>query len=418
MDPSHYSNRPANSNTPPLSAVESFGTLQYGDGSGTPVKVDISGSIDKGFFQSDGEWTCYRRNYFNCICSYTLNPHYPNVGIQFIPSDTNHPGPPLQVYGFSMSISAVVADNDQHKIELIQHTPKRDKGPIANPDKVMLGPKQGSGPHHPLSMYNDSSGVGATRGMFADSYVSQSGAQAVPTEHTFERIQFKQATQNNGKRRAAQQYYHLVVELWADTGNHSADQFIKVAVRKSAKMIVRGRSPGHYQNDRRGSSSGPGGSAGIGGYQGMSMGDFAPGGMLGGGGGYAGGYDTRGHVYGVRQHDIPTETAIPTEDEKAMEAAKGYQYYPGSAYDGQPDRVNMYSHHNHRSAPEPAVLPHMATGMDIDIKINHEDEAPRLFHTPPLINDRRPCGSFQSKGNTNGYYPTILSPSGLNITTT
>ena len=86
---------------------------------------------------------------------------------------------------------------------------------------------------------------------------------AFQTEHTFERIQFKQATANNGKRRAAQQYYHVVVELFVDLGTQIPEQFAKVAYRKSAKMIVRGRSPGHYQTERRGStSSGPGGSAG------------------------------------------------------------------------------------------------------------------------------------------------------------
>lgn len=418
MDANHYTNRPSNSNTPPLSPIETMGTLHYSENPQAPMKVDISGSIDKGFFQSDNEWTCYRRNYFNCICSFTLNPHYPNVPIQFVSSDTSHPTQTLQVYGFAMCISAVIADNDQHNIELIQHTPKRDKGPIANPDKVVLASKQGSGPHHPLSMYNDSSGVGATRGMYTDgNYSSQSGAPATATEHTFERIQFKQATQNNGKRRAAQQYYHLLVELWGDTGNQTAEQFVKIAHRKSAKMIVRGRSPGHYQTDRRGShSSGPGGGSTGMGYSGMGgMGDFTPGGMLGGGGGYGGGYDTRGGMYGVRQHGLPAEAPVSTEDEKTLEDTKGYQYFPGTVYDNGADRVDMYTN---RGGSEASVVPHMATGMDIGGKMNPGDGLPRFFHPPPLASDRRSFGPFQGKPSSNGYYPTVMSPPGTNITMT
>lgn len=78
--------------------------------------------------------------------------------------------------------------------------------------------------------------------------------EAPQTEHTFERIQFKQATANNGKRRAAQQYYRLVIELHAhvgELGRRVADQWLKAAHRKSARLVVRGRSPEHYQAERR-----------------------------------------------------------------------------------------------------------------------------------------------------------------------
>src|SRR5262249_47401556 len=143
--------------------------------------------------------------------------------------------------------------------------------PIVKPEKMRLSPKpsqQSSG--HPVGMYPSDSGVsGAPRGVYEQGYGGSQGSTP-PTEHTFERIQFKQATANNGKRRAAQQYYHLLIELWADVGTHQSPQWVKVAQRKSAKMIVRGRSPGHYQTDRRGStSSGPGGSGGgLAGYPG------------------------------------------------------------------------------------------------------------------------------------------------------
>lgn len=96
----------------------------------------------------------------------------------------------------------------------------------------------------------------------------------------FDRIQFKSATANNGKRRAAQQYYHLIVELYADMGQNSStnaggvtsapsqDNWVKIAYRISAPMVVRGRSPGHYAEGRNTSSTSSPGGGGSGGGNG------------------------------------------------------------------------------------------------------------------------------------------------------
>ncbi|KAJ2432622.1 hypothetical protein GGF42_009548, partial [Coemansia sp. RSA 2424] len=51
------------------------------------------------------------------------------------------------------------------------------------------------------------------------------------------------ATANNGKRRAAQQYYVLTVDLLADC---DGGERCVVASAASAPIVVRGRSPGHY----------------------------------------------------------------------------------------------------------------------------------------------------------------------------
>jgi meiosis-specific transcription factor NDT80 len=73
----------------------------------------------------------------------------------------------------------------------------------------------------------------------------------------FERIQFQKATANNGKRRAQQQYYNLVVELYAEIASSVPGemQWIQIARRQSHPMVVRGRSPGHYKDGRRGSTA-------------------------------------------------------------------------------------------------------------------------------------------------------------------
>jgi meiosis-specific transcription factor NDT80 len=427
--------------------MTSLGRLSYGDASNTPIKVDISGIIDKGFFIAESEWTCYRRNYFSCVCSFSLTPMMHNTPIHFHPTGSTQA---YNVYGFAMCISAVVSDNDSHTIDLVQHTPKRDKGPIAKPEKVRLSPKPPQASHHPLS--NLYAGPDGTLG--SSRYEQQGFGQptqqgSAPTEHTFERIQFKQATANNGKRRAAQQYYHLIVELWADVGQQGgSEQWVKVAYRKSAKMIVRGRSPGHYQSERRGStSSGPGGSGGgsIGGG-GYSSGVLGPSdysgssSMLGGGGGYGQHYDVRHSSYGGggaggtrHHHELAMEPMISAEEVKAITDTKGYQYYPATIYEGeqQDTRQQHHHHHHHHSQPQQhqqqvELFSHsgrhdsesgssnsMSTTFDptkgVKSEMENNNGLPSLFyHSGPYYGQR--CGRFEGKTSSTGQYPTLLQP--------
>jgi meiosis-specific transcription factor NDT80 len=438
---------------PPLGSMTSLGHLSYGDSSQTPIKMDINGVIDKGFFVAENEWTCYRRNYFSCVCSFSLTPMLHNSPIHFLPTGSAQA---YNVYGFAMCISAVVSDNDSHTIELVQHTPKRDKGPIAKPEKVRLTPKPPQASHHPLtSLYAGPDGsLGSSRYDQGGGGVGfgQAPQSSVPNEHTFERIQFKQATANNGKRRAAQQYYHLIVELWADVGQQQgcSEPWVKVAYRKSAKMIVRGRSPGHYQSERRGStSSGPGGSGGSnmggggsGGYSSMlgPGGEYSTGPSMMGGGGYgAPHYDTRsgGGYGGTRHHhELTMEPMISAEEVKAITDTKGYQYYPATIYEGEQDprhhqQVELFSHahtttaaarhhsHNHHHQQHHDVSESgggttnaMSAAFD-PTKVKSEMEnggLPSLFYhsASPYYAPR--CGRFEGKNTSNGQYPTLIPP--------
>ncbi|KAK4218564.1 female sexual development-1 protein [Rhypophila decipiens] len=424
-----YGGPKSQQNIPPLNSMTSLGILSLNDPSGTIIKADINGVIDKGFFLAEDHWTCYRRNYFSCVCSFSLNPSpsaFPNAQLQFM--QTGHQQA-LPVYGFAMSISAVVADSDNQAIELVQHTPKRDKGPVAKPEKVRLSPKAPQPSHHPLnnSMYG---APDPNVGMPRDNYPPYGAPQnSAPTEHTFERIQFKQATANNGKRRAAQQYYHLLVELWADCGGQNGgDQYVKIAFRKSAKMIVRGRSPGHYQTERRGStSSGPGGSGGgsiSGGYnQGMiGSGDYGPGSSMMTPG-YPNTYDPRPGGYGGGRHhghDLGIDQMISPEDEKVLSAStKGYQYYPTPLYesDHQDHRhhpVELYS--TGRSEAESNHTPALGNSFDPTKVKPESDPLPSLFYPSPSFFTAR-CGRFEGKPTSNGYYPTSIPPtSTMNMT--
>ncbi|KAF2964901.1 hypothetical protein GQX73_g8677 [Xylaria multiplex] len=419
MEGSHpYGKNPVG-NTPPLSTLVVHGQLVYSDattpGSSTHIKVDIHGVIDKGFFLSDGEWTCYRRNYFSCICSFGLTPHFPNATMQYFPTGSTTS---YQVLGFAMSISAVVSDSDSQSIDLVQHTPKRDKGPTAKPEKVRMLPKPHQQASNPLGLYSDHHAMaGGSRAIYESGY-GQSGQGPYATEHTFERIQFKQATANNGKRRAAQQYYHLVIELYADVGTQNpGEQFIKVAERKSAKMIVRGRSPGHYQTERRGStSSGPGGSSGMGSYPGSQVlgGDYTTGNSSLLPGPYSGTYEARSGHYGTSRHPDFMEPMIPAEEAKAIEMTKEYQYYPSTIYEGVEARhgIEMFSHRHEQDT----IMTATNSAVDSAIsKVKHEydNTLPSIVYQPgPAAFYPRSCTRFEGRATSTGYYPTPLPQSG------
>lgn len=180
-------------------------------------QVQLHAKMDRGFFRADQDWACYRRNYFQVSSTFDIHGidyllHCPEVPCLLQKSAQEI----LQVEYFSIGISACVSGNADKKIELVQHTPKRDKGPQMVPKPL---PVRAGGNLH-LASFGSS-----------------------PSIVTFERMQFKTATANNGKRRAAQQYYEVVIDLFANTAQ---GETIRVATCHSAPLVVRGRSPGHY----------------------------------------------------------------------------------------------------------------------------------------------------------------------------
>lgn len=230
------------------------------------IKPEIQAKIHKGFFQVDEKWTCYRRNYFSVSCSFSLHP-FTNSPV-FVKLPDQHGTE--RIRSFSMSIAAIVNAHHGENRELVQHTPKRDKQSERKPGRVALQPSQppplvlghGSSSNNQLGL-----SLGSQTGMDYNSYTNTPQPSQPPTQHTFERIQFQKATANNGKRRAQQQYYNLVIELYAEIANpmgSSEPQYIKIARRTSHPMVVRGRSPGHYKDSQRDSttSMGPDGSSG------------------------------------------------------------------------------------------------------------------------------------------------------------
>ncbi|KEF59828.1 uncharacterized protein A1O9_04676 [Exophiala aquamarina CBS 119918] len=240
---------------------------------------EISATIQKGFFQVEHKWTCYRRNYFAVACSFSFKsplaegPYY-----------LNRNGQREMIHQFAVSISAKTASASNGESEtrgLVQHTPKRDKATESVPGRHQISPMPHSNAgsngvyHGSSSLYQGGQHIPSA---IMSAYIGydNGAANSVPTNHTFERIQFQKATANNGKRRAQQQYFLVVVELSASVARARGDEsWVVIATKESDPMVVRGRSPGHYKdNGRRDSESNmdPGRGSGPGG-------DGAPGGL-------------------------------------------------------------------------------------------------------------------------------------------
>lgn len=222
--------------SPPFQDVESFWEIKRGDG--PRIHPEIHCKIVKGFFFADGDWTCYRRNYFSVECSYSFSPRAnPKELFLVRPDGESALASSEQIQSFAVCLSACVERTPERRVELMQHTPKRDKGPHLTPQRVRL-----------LPISTD-----VAQGINLPSPIEAGRSFPTGTYHAFERIQFRNATANNGKRRAAQQYYTIVVELWADTrpeGNPDTT-WVKVAQRYSVPLVIRGRSPGHYRSEAR-----------------------------------------------------------------------------------------------------------------------------------------------------------------------
>eukprot|EP00835_Amoeboradix_gromovi_P005319 NODE_489_length_7778_cov_0.178409.p3 type:complete len:422 gc:universal NODE_489_length_7778_cov_0.178409:7372-6107(-) len=189
----------------------------YNDG--VPVQMSLEARMDKGFFTANNFWTCYRRNYFQLSTSLQL------LGEDSISSLENTTvminNTHCKVIDFYVNLVAKVASTDKN-IELVQHTAKRDKGPQRTPQakKITIG---GS-----LSNIN-----------------SLTSAQSIAC---FDRIQFKSATANNGKRRAQQQFFMLILEVLADVEVDGNVVQKRIGFAISDHLVVRGRSPGHYSD--------------------------------------------------------------------------------------------------------------------------------------------------------------------------
>ena len=285
--PTYYNNNPAPFHSPPMGYSHPATTLAMEpqprhegpafDGTKTIYPLidqqgakhcpEIHAKIQKNFFKMDGKWTCYRRNYFNVQVHVTLDvPQMPQLYVQVARDNQAAP-----VRNFAVALAAKTQDVNEREgetRELIQHTAKRSKETQTKPPKVPLvlvtpaytmhgAPPIGA---TSFSAYTGFPAMSFPSYGFDPRYLQQPvPSQPQAAQHIYERLQFQRATLNNGKRRAQQQYYHLVVELYADIGRGPKAEWHKIATRQSEAVVVRGRSPGHYKDGKdRDANPGPG----------------------------------------------------------------------------------------------------------------------------------------------------------------
>lgn len=429
------------------------------DAGGTLIHVDIQAKIDKGFFKADTDWTCYRRNYFSVLCCYILKPDVDFSSQQLFLNRCSRE----RIQSFSILIIAKVDGEDGKSVELVQHTPKRDKGPMTAPELTELAPH----PSGSQTGYPASSSFGPSAAMNSDFENFSSTAPQNQSVAAFDRIQFKKATANNGKRRAAQQYFNIVVELWAKVprGKSGETQNVKVAHRVSAPMVVRGRSPGHYSDERRG-SMGPGNGSGAE-YSSRDSGAGGPSGETHGNRGSAA-YSASGHMstggYQPHQmsmanspsishsigtssssslgstHDAYTERrpnpSLTIEEAAKFDEYEGYQYYPSTLYEISPNlesnRPNLPLLRNPSFKPA-ATTPDSIAGLvpnspqdyyssrakvkpeqSVDTMSGLQPSSSRTYETQqtslPLNGTGsvlRDCRRFQGTDTSKGYYPAM-----------
>ncbi|KAF2671546.1 p53-like transcription factor [Microthyrium microscopicum] len=384
-----YSNVPREpSQTPPFQEQETLLEIRLDDGA-TTVRPTIHAKIEKGFFISGDEcWTCYRRNYFSVNCSFTLEP-FPSGRSIYVYEQGQQP---QRVQAMAMSLSAAVDGAAGKTVDLVQHTPKRDKGPQCAIQVTRISPtppnrghntNPGSDPHYnyltsghpraspqpvvhlPLQMAPESQST-------ADQAVNGvTAASPSANTHTFERIQFKSATANNGKRRAQQQYYHLIVELFADvrTSSEQAPKWVKIAKRASSQVVVRGRSPSHYSNEGP-NSMGRGGGAG---------------GNIGG------------------RHNMPGWTSM-----SHLGGQAGYGASSLSRYGMSPNGANNYSLNCH-----PDTLPGPLPGPQHLMHPHTEMDSMRSYHTSTSHGGNFLPGVDDEPKPAYSYYPGALHQAGL-----
>ncbi|KAJ4291691.1 hypothetical protein N0V90_009586 [Kalmusia sp. IMI 367209] len=411
-----------NGESPPFNVQDDFVEITC---DGTKVVPTIDAKIEKGFFlSSDGVWTCYRRNYFAVTVHYNLAPWTPN-GRLYLSQGIGKPQE--QIQSMAVSLAAAVDGSGGKSIELIQHTPKRDKGPQLPMKKELLSPMPPGKSHehagYSLSNYHQSSQVvGPQLPLQAEAEPSQQYSPTSNTnnsyQHGFERIQFKAATANNGKRRAQQQYYHLIIELWANVQSprDKEPRWVKVASRSSHPVVVRGRSPSHYQNEgphnagtSRGAGSGGGPGSGPHGYGANGSSQYTAtyrNGLSGGGSAGMGSGMYRGsNTYSLDpspmgSHSVSSASSlsggpaelvgdhhmVDDEETKMIESHNDYQYYPAPIYEAMPK-------------VEGTVLPPPP-----DRRIKEEYSGSTTIGANWQVGG---CGRFQGMESSRGYYPDV-----------
>ncbi|KAK9237140.1 hypothetical protein V1525DRAFT_456992 [Lipomyces kononenkoae] len=290
-----------------------------------PVRVQINAAINRGLRFEAVRWIAYRRNYLSItinvvfdiplaalpapLCSRRLTVDNHTFSVVLDPSSSSRSSAAAaaaageqKVVRVKFFAVTVVAEDEVNgrPVDLVQHTSKRDHGPRRKPVIARIRPTLGDGrlaaaplvpsTHHhqpaqaldrpasataePPDYYYSPAVATATSSSSDDNGQPASSFDPVASAHyettaevvCFERIQFKRATANNGRKNTAQQMFRVVTILYAavdesdcsdggpdhqaTNGNSNSNsggiRYLEIQRVATGGIMVRGRSPGHY----------------------------------------------------------------------------------------------------------------------------------------------------------------------------
>ena len=206
------------------------------DSNNAAVPVDIDANFTKAYAEDTTadrpHHIMYRRNYFAVSVSYRLRPPPGSVDNKLYVREL-HLRYPIEALLVKMR---GVKNNEQgDDVHISVFTAKR--GPPIFPPPPLEQKMQPKVDIEPRG-FPGTSGYGRT-------------VLEGPKQHTFSRLQFRKATDNNGDRRRRQSFFRVVVELVAlierPAGNKER---IKIASAISGRLLVRGRCPNSFKQQR------------------------------------------------------------------------------------------------------------------------------------------------------------------------
>ena len=220
-------------------------TVEYEmyDSKGFPVQGELYAAFTSKFLidtkACEPHYIAYRRNYFGVSVNYKLllwqNPSQKTLFIYVN-------GVATAVKQLVVRIRAVKDDEDGEEVEIVRHNAKREviHDPNDQPLEKTMQPYM-----HGISHVFDAS----TR-------YGEKDKVKIPTNHTFPRLQFRKATENNGHRRKDQRYHCIIVELCAAIDHLPGEErLVAVSRTISGKIVVHGRGPSSHEapdpNNRR-----------------------------------------------------------------------------------------------------------------------------------------------------------------------
>lgn len=237
----------------------------------------IEARIDRGFESAaNGKWIGYKRNYFTLVVAFDLGIDMDAfTGTKFYTSRNLTVGSEdVPIEYFALNIDVKCSDPDA-QVSLVQHTPKRDKGPQNPPPVFPAVP--GRLPDHEtvkescnkrndtkLELMNkifnfDRNEYCSQRRLSQDddqSILSTYPQSKIARVARFERIQFTKSIRTKATT-MQHKYFKLHAELVGIVGSGLEQQQLVLASVKTPGLLVRGRSPSKYHTKKPSGYRGP-----------------------------------------------------------------------------------------------------------------------------------------------------------------